>query len=201
MVFLMSTDISKKARHLRAQLQKGLLRKPQRATQIEGLCPAAVLVPIVNQADNPHILLTRRAADHAHHAGQISFPGGKLATQDETIEAAALRETYEETGVKACHIDILGHLERHDTGTGFAIHPVVGWLEPGFSLVPCAREVAEIFTVPLDFLRMAEHYRVEKRDWRGQQHSFYVIDYGAYHIWGATALLLKRLQERVLEQI
>ena len=164
----------------------------------EALCPAAVLVPIVNRAGNAHILLTRRADDHAHHAGQISFPGGKIAAQDEGIEAAALRETLEETGVEARHIEILGHLDAHSTGTGFTIYPVVGFVEPAFDLKPCAREVAEIFEVPLSFLMMAEHYRVEEIFWRGKNREFYVIDYGSYRIWGATAAILKMLQERLI---
>ncbi len=163
----------------------------------EPLCPAAVLVPIVNRAGNAHVLLTRRADDHPHHAGQISFPGGKIAAQDEGIEAAALRETYEETGVEARHIEVLGQLDAHSTGTGFTIYPVVGLVQPGFDLKPCAREVAEIFEVPLSFLMMAEHYRVEKICWRGRNRDFYVIDYGAYRIWGATAAILKMLQERL----
>ena len=163
----------------------------------EALCPAAVLVPIVNRAGNAHILLTRRADDHLHHAGQISFPGGKIAAQDEGIEAAALRETLEETGVEDRHIEVLGHLDAHSTGTGFTIYPVVGIVEPVFVLKPCAREVAEIFEVPLSFLMMAEHYRVEKIFWRGQNREFYVIDYGSYRIWGATAAILKMLQERL----
>ncbi len=163
----------------------------------EALCPAAVLVPIVNRAGNAHVLLTRRADDHPHHAGQISFPGGKIAAHDGGIEAAALRETDEETGIEDRHIEILGHLDAHSTGTGFTIYPVVGFVEPAFDLKPCAREVAEIFEVPLSFLMMAEHYRVEKIFWRGQNREFYVIDYGSYRIWGATAAILKMLQERL----
>ncbi len=166
-----------------------------------GLCPAAVLVPIVNRPGQPHVLLTKRAEDHVHHAGQISFPGGKIASQDKNIEAAALRETLEETGVEPCHIEVLGHLDAHSTGTGFTIFPVVGLLEPSFCLKPCAREVAEIFEVPFSFLLQAENYRVEKIFWRGRRREFYVIDYGTYRIWGATAAILKRLQERLFRQI
>ncbi|MCF6200184.1 MAG: CoA pyrophosphatase [Hyphomicrobiaceae bacterium] len=166
----------------------------------KALCPAAVLVPIVNHHDRPHILLTRRADDHPHHAGQISFPGGKIAGHDKNIEATALRETFEETGVEAKYIELLGHLERHDTGTGFCIYPVVGLLDPAFTLRPCAREVAEIFEVPLDYLMSPDNYRLEKLFWGGVERRFYVIDYGTYRIWGATAAILKMLQERLFEQ-
>ncbi len=166
----------------------------------QALCPAAVLVPIVNHLDRPHILLTRRTADHPHHAGQISFPGGRVARQDKNVEATALRETFEETGVEAKYIDVLGHLERHDTGTGFRIFPVVGMLDPAFTLRPCAREVAEIFEVPLAFLMSPHNYRLEKLFWEGARRSFYVIEYDGYRIWGATAAILKMLQERLTEE-
>ena len=133
---------------LRARLSKAVNNDPQTIsyepqqargkTSDEVLCPAAVLVPIVNRANGAHVLLTRRADDHPHHAGQISFPGGKIAAQDAGIEAAALRETHEETGVEARHIELMGHLDAHSTGTGFTIYPVVGLVEPAFDLKPCA---------------------------------------------------------------
>lgn len=167
----------------------------------DGLCPAAVLVPIVDRGGEPHILLTRRADDHPHHAGQISFPGGKIAREDQSIEAAALRETLEETGIEARHIEILGHLEAHRTGTGFAIYPVVAMLEPSFDLKPCAREVAEIFEVPFSFLMDSAQYRIEKIFWRGRQREFYMIDYRDYQIWGATAAILKMLQDRLYSSV
>lgn len=163
----------------------------------DGLCPAAVLVPIVNRGKKAAVLLTKRADDHPHHAGQISFPGGKIAPEDKNIEATALRETYEETGVEARYINLLGHLDRHSTGTGFTIFPVVGLLDPLFHLRPCAREVAEIFEVPLSFLMKGDNYRIEEIVWRGRMREFYVIDYGSYRIWGATAAILKKLQERL----
>ena len=164
-----------------------------------GLCPAAVLVPIVNRGGETHVLLTKRADDHPHHAGQISFPGGKIAPVDRSIKAAALRETLEETGVEASHIDVLGYLDPHKTATGFAIYPVVGLLNPGFQLLRCEREVAEIFEVPLSFLMNSEHYRIEKIFWRGRLREFYMLDYGSWQIWGATAAILKMLQERLYQ--
>jgi 8-oxo-dGTP pyrophosphatase MutT (NUDIX family) len=162
-------------------------------------CPASVLVPVVDRGDNAHVLLTRRADDHPHHAGQISFPGGKITSWRETIIAAALRETLEETSIEARYIDILGHLDRHVTGTGFTIYPVVGIVDSSFCAKPCDREVAEIFEVPLSFLMKDDNYRIEKIIWRGRARDFYVIDYGSYRIWGATAAILKRLQERLFE--
>ncbi len=162
------------------------------------LCPAAVLVPIIARPE-PAVLFTRRTDDHPHHAGQISFPGGKITPDDDSIVTAALRETREETGIEAHHVEILGHLAAHKTGTGFAIYPVVGLLMPPFVLRPCAREVAEIFEVPLSFLMARTSYRIEKLFWRGKMREFYVIDYGNHRIWGATAAILKMLQEKLYE--
>ena len=160
-------------------------------------CPAAVLVPIILRESSAQVLLTRRADDHPHHAGQISFPGGKITPQDGGIAAAALRETREETGIDQRHIDLVGSLEQHRTGTGFTIYPVVGLLDSSFDLQPCSKEVAEIFEVPFSFVMNGDNYRLEEIIWRGRLRKFYVIDYGPYRIWGATAAILKMLQERL----
>ena len=161
---------------------------------------AAVLAPLIEDEDGGghSVLLTRRAASMPSHGGQISFPGGKVSARDQSIEAAALRETHEETGIEARYVDILGRLDSHSTGTGFCIHPVVGLVRPGYRLAACAREVDEIFTVPLYFLMRAEHYRRETIVWRGERRRFYVIDYGDYRIWGATAFILRQLRERLV---
>lgn len=161
------------------------------------LAPAAVLVPIVDRAGEATVLLTRRSEHLPRHAGQIAFPGGRIATEDGTLYRAALRETEEETGIAAASVDIIGRLERHDTGTGFAIYPVLGVVAPGFRVQACAREVAEVFEVPLGFLMTASHYRREAIFWRGENRRFYVIDHGSRRIWGATAAILKQLQERL----
>lgn len=164
--------------------------------QASGLRPAAVLVPIISRPDKTSLLLTKRASDHPHHAGQISFPGGMITTRDKSIRAAALRETFEETGIEARHIDILGHLSPLSTGTGFTIHPVVARVAPSFDLVPCRREVEEIFEIPFSFVMKAQNYRIERITWRGSLRKFYVIDCGSRRIWGATAAILKSLQEK-----
>jgi 8-oxo-dGTP pyrophosphatase MutT (NUDIX family) len=165
-------------------------------TPEQAATPAAVLVPVIDRHE-ASVLLTRRTAHLPHHAGQIAFPGGKIAPTDSSINAAALRETEEETGISPAHIELVGELASHETGTGFLIHPVVGILTPPFEICPCANEVDEVFEVPLSFLMDPAHYRREAVRWRGQDKMFYVIDYDHYRIWGATAYILKALQERL----
>jgi 8-oxo-dGTP pyrophosphatase MutT (NUDIX family) len=159
------------------------------------LTPAAVLVPLVDRPDGMTVLLTRRT-DHLHdHAGQISFPGGRIDPEDADAIAAALRETEEETGLARAHVDLVGRLDTYVTRTGFEVTPVVGLVRPGFTLNPDSFEVAEVFEVPLAFFLAAESRRMESRVWQGRTRYFYVYPYGDYYIWGATAGMLNNLAE------
>ena len=112
---------------------------------------AAVLVPLVMRDTGFTVLLTQRTAHLYDHAGQVSFPGGRVEQSDKSPVATALRETHEETGLAPEHIDVLGSLPRYYTGTGFAITPITGMVRPTFTLAPDEFEVAEVFEVPLAF--------------------------------------------------
>ena len=105
---------------------------------------AAVLVPLVEHADEPSILLTRRADHLEKHSGQVAFPGGKVEDSDDSPIAAALREAEEEIGLDPSHVEIAGVLDTYQTGTGFLILPVVGFVRPGFTLTPDENEVADV---------------------------------------------------------
>jgi 8-oxo-dGTP pyrophosphatase MutT (NUDIX family) len=159
------------------------------------LVQAAVLVPLVDRPEGMTVLLTKRT-DHLHdHAGQISFPGGRLDPEDADAVAAALRETEEETGLDRSHIDLIGQLDTYVTRTGFEVTPVVGLVRPGFALNPDTFEVAEVFEVPLAFFLAPGSRRMESREWQGKRRYFYVYPYGSYYIWGATAGMLNNLAE------
>lgn len=160
---------------------------------------AAVLVPIVfHGAADPTVLLTKRTAHLKSHAGQIAFPGGRRDPGDVDAVATALRETLEETGIPGEHVEILGHLDRYMTRTGYAVTPVVGALRGPLSTVPEPEEVAEIFEVPLaHFMDRANHQR-HSRDLNGVRRYFYAMPYQDYYIWGATAGMLRNLVD-VLE--
>ena len=151
--------------------------------------PAAVLVGLVPRADGPAILLTQRTAHLRDHAGQISLPGGRIEDGEEPPEAA-LREAEEEIGLSPDRVDLLGELPPYRTGTGFRIHPVVGWVDPPerFRLDPF--EVAELFEVPLAFVLDPANHRRDSYERNGKTRQFYVLPYEGRYIWGATAGIL-----------
>jgi len=152
--------------------------------------PAAVLVPLVNRPEGLHVLLTQRSADLADHAGQISFPGGRVEPHDKSHAAAALREAAEEIGLAADRVDLLGELANYETVTGYRVAPVVGWLEPPLSLTPDPLEVSDVFEVPLVFLLDPTHQKRHFRMLGELRRDYWAIPYGERYIWGATAAML-----------
>jgi 8-oxo-dGTP pyrophosphatase MutT (NUDIX family) len=161
------------------------------------LRPAAVLIPIVERAQGLSVLFTRRADHLARHAGQVSFPGGRIGEDDDDAVAAALRETEEEVGLPRSFVDVRGELDRYETGTGFAIQPFVGLVREGFELRIDASEVAEAFEVPLTFLMDRGNHKQETAHWQGRERRYYAMQYERHYIWGATAGILVNLYERL----
>jgi 8-oxo-dGTP pyrophosphatase MutT (NUDIX family) len=131
----------------------------------------------------------------ARHAGQVSFPGGRVQENDPSLAEAALRETLEETGIAPDYVSVAGYLDTYETGTGFAIVPVVGMVREGFSLQPDPGEVDEVFEVPLGFLLDPANRERRSAQWQGRRREFYAYHYGPHYIWGATAAILLRLAE------
>ncbi|HLY04153.1 MAG TPA: CoA pyrophosphatase [Rhizomicrobium sp.] len=160
------------------------------------LVAAAVLLPIIRRRD-PTLLFTRRTDHLARHAGQVSFPGGRWHPDDSSLTGTALRETEEETGIESTRLAVTGFLDAYETGTGFAILPVVALIDEGFSLRPNTEEVAEIFEVPLTFLLDPSNCGKGSREWRGHQRAFYTFAWRGHTIWGATAAILVNLRERL----
>ena len=156
---------------------------------------AAVLVPLVDHPLGLTVLLTQRTAHLSSHAGQISFPGGRIDPEDENEDAAALREAEEEIGLPRDHVEIVGRLDTWVSGTGFIITPVVGLVRPVAHLVPSPVEVAEIFEVPLDFILDKNNHQRRSRELGGQQRHFWAVPYEHRNIWGATAGILVNLAE------
>lgn len=154
------------------------------------LRPAAVLVPIVDRPE-PTVLFTLRTDHLPTHAGQVCFPGGRVHTDEETPIETALRETHEEIGVAHDCIEVLGFLEPYNTGTGYSVIPVVGFVHPDHTLAPNRDEVAEVFEVPLDFLLDERNSVLTTRARaNGEMMQTYQIAFGGHIIWGATAQIL-----------
>ena len=152
--------------------------------------PAAVLVPLIGREDRTTVLLTRRSRRLRDHAGQISFPGGRIEGCDSDPACAALRETEEEVGIPRDRVRVLGRLPVYDTATGFRIHPWVGWVEPAVRLRVDATEVEEVFEVPLAFVLDPANHRRETYEARGGRRLTWVLPFEGRRIWGATAGIL-----------
>lgn len=152
--------------------------------------PAAVLLGLLAAPDGPRILLTQRTAHLKDHAGQISFPGGRIEPHDPDPVAAALREAEEEIGLEPARVEVLGALGEYRTRTGFLIHPVVGWIEPPATFRPDPFEVAEVFEVPLAFALDPANHRRDAYERDGRRREFWVVPYENRYIWGATAGIL-----------
>jgi 8-oxo-dGTP pyrophosphatase MutT (NUDIX family) len=172
------------------------LNPQNRPKEQRELTPAAVLVPLVFR-DEPMVLLTQRTDTLTRHAGQVAFPGGRADPGDITLVETALRETQEETGIEPAFVTVAGFLDAYETGTGYAILPVVGILSDGFALAPHEGEVAKIFEVPLAFLLDPANKVKQTREFQGTQRSFYSFTYEGHYIWGATAAMLINFAERI----
>ncbi len=162
--------------------------------------PASVLVPLVDRPTGVTVLLTQRTADMPSHAGQVAFPGGRRQASDVDAAATALRETEEEVGIPARFIDVIGAVDLYRTGTGYEITPVVGIVTPGFTVVAQAREVADVFEVPLDHFLNEVNHQISSREYQGRERRYYAMPYGERYIWGATAGMLKNLQSRLFQR-
>jgi 8-oxo-dGTP pyrophosphatase MutT (NUDIX family) len=162
---------------------------------VQPLKPAAVLVPLIDRPDELTVLFTQRTSHLAHHAGQVSFPGGHIEPQDGGPTETALREAEEEVGLDRRRVNVIGHLDTYITRTGFMVTPVVGVVTPPFDLKPDPHEVAEIFEVPLSFLLNRENHQRCTAEFEGVTRYFWAIPYGRHFIWGATAGMLINLCE------
>ena len=158
--------------------------------------PAAVLIPVVDHPQ-PTVLLTQRSAHLNDHAGQISFPGGKIDATDASPLDAALREADEEIGLSREFIDPIGYLDLYATGFGFRILPTVARVRPGFKLNINHSEVDDAFEVPLAFLMNPANHQIHSKEFRGMERFYYAMPFAERYIWGATAGILRVLYERI----
>jgi 8-oxo-dGTP pyrophosphatase MutT (NUDIX family) len=175
---------------------QGTDRMLQIISREQPIRPAAVLIPVVDHPQ-PTVLLTLRAAHLNDHAGQISFPGGKIDLTDASPLDAALREAEEEIGLSREFVDPIGYLDLYGTGFGFRILPTVARVRPGFKLSINRAEVDDAFEVPLAFLMDPANHQRLTREFRGIERSYYAMPFADRYIWGATAGILRVLYERI----
>lgn len=178
----------------RFQLQ---LPAPAHRLAIAGLKPAAVLLPVVEREQGLQLLLTRRSPHLRHHAGQISFPGGRQDPQDRDLIQTALRETEEELGISPRQIRVIGTLSPLNTVSQYDVLPVLGLVEGDYQLTLSQDEVAQAFEVPLaHLLNPANHITLtfpRKQQW----HTVYWIPWQDHFIWGATASMIRQLSQHI----
>ena len=151
---------------------------------------AAVLVPLVERPAGLHVLLTQRASHLKHHAGQISFPGGRIEPADAGPWEAALREAQEEIGLEPGYVTRAGYLQDHLVISGFRVTPAVAFVRPGFDLRLDRTEVEDVFEVPLEFVLDPRNHLPRDRSVAGHTIVTHEIPYAGRHIWGATASML-----------
>jgi 8-oxo-dGTP pyrophosphatase MutT (NUDIX family) len=161
------------------------------------LRPAAVLIPVIAAPTGAIVLMTRRSDSLASHTGQIAFPGGRL-DPGETVVDAALREAFEEVALDPGLVEVLGVGDAYETGTGFLVTPVIGWLTATPATTPSLDEVAEVFEVPWDFLMDPTNHRRDSYDREGQPRRWYwAMTHQDRYIWGVTAGIVRGLRARL----
>ena len=213
-------DFSDEARRLRAQIERNLgLASAARIRELFAeINPhlvgdarfesrwsnvrkdAAVLVPIVDRPEGATILFTVRSTKMPSHAGQVSFPGGKVAPGDATRIDTALREAEEEVNIPRHMVDVVGELGVHRGGLGFAVTPVVGVVDPAAPIKPCPREVEEIFEAPLSYFANLDNHRTDKLSHEGVDYNMFAAPYQDHYIWGLTAGILRSVADLLQEE-
>ena len=178
--------------------------EPELVEKVRGLLPpgrvpAAVLVPLVEREAGLTVLLTQRAATLKDHAGQISFPGGRIEAEDSDPWHAALREAHEEIGLSANCVEFAGYLPDHVVVSGFRVTPVVGFVTSDYELRVAKSEVHDVFEVPLGFILDAANHKSRSRKLGDLNIDVYDIPYGKRNIWGATAGMLMTFRRLLLQ--
>lgn len=172
--------------------------EPMREQLSGKLKPAGVLIPIIERHEGLTVLLTQRSAELKHHAGQVSFPGGRMEEHDEDVEAAALRETHEEVGIASHHVSVMGYLRTMPTITGYAVTPVVGLVSANAELRIDKTEVEYAFEVPLSFLLDTSNDVRTMWDAENRKVPMVEFHWEKERIWGATAFMILALRQTLI---
>lgn len=161
---------------------------------------AAVLITLLDRGDDLSVVFTQRTSHLHAHAGQVSFPGGGREPQDESAVQTALREAQEEIGLDPSCVRVLGELDEYITRTGFRVRPVVGYVAAVPEWNPDPFEVEEIFDVPLAYLCTPGHLCRQRVEREGAVREFYACNWQKFHIWGATAGMMRHFLDIVMDE-
>ena len=182
---------------LKHRIKRALSLREKRIIVDNGLKPSGVLMPVFFREEKYHILFTKRTENVEHHKGQISFPGGAYEDGDGALMNTALRETYEEIGLKGEDVEILGELDDVVTKTRFIISPFLGLFPYPYEFKANEVEIDELIEVPIDALLDKNIFREELCTWQGKPYSVYFYEYNEHIIWGTTAKILKQFLDLI----
>lgn len=183
--------------NLKERINAVLAARERRIISGDDLIPAAILLPLFRKKKGYHVLLTKRTKKVKTHKGEISFPGGVYDQEDRTLEKTALRETFEEIGLREKDVEILGCLDDVETLTKYMIRPFVGIFPSPYPLVVNREEIEEIIEVPLQSLLQKDRFEKKKISLERGERTFYTYRYGKHFIWGATAGILKQFLDLI----
>ncbi|RMG37722.1 MAG: CoA pyrophosphatase [Methanobacteriota archaeon] len=181
------------------KIQNVLKEHQPRKLRIPEFIPAAVIIPFFSKNNEAHILFTLRTDTVEHHKGQVSFPGGAMEEQDDTLEETALRETFEEVGIPPEHIRIIGQLDDFPTISDFLVTPFVATIPYPYPFRPNHHEVAEVLEVPLELFLTDEHFEMQEREYDGKIYPVYFYHFQHTVIWGVTGFIINRFVELVFD--
>jgi 8-oxo-dGTP pyrophosphatase MutT (NUDIX family) len=179
------------------KIQEILSKRERKTIANPSFARAAVLVPLFNREGNCHLLFTKRTDRVKYHKGEISFPGGMVDEGDGSLEKTALREAFEEIGLKERDVRIIGALDDIVTVTQFIVTPIVGLFPYPYPFKTSPVEIAKLIEVPLSFFLVKENFDEQEITRMGRKEIIYAYQYGEHTIWGATARILKQFLDLI----
>ncbi|MBN2402253.1 MAG: CoA pyrophosphatase [Spirochaetes bacterium] len=180
------------------EIKRRLENREKLQVEKSGSVSAAVLMLLLNKNNEAHVFLTKRTQSVSNHKGQISFPGGAVEKIDRSFLDTALRETYEETGIKPGDIEIIGEFDEIISISDFHVHTFIGSIKYPYDYIINADEIEECFEAPLSIFYNKEYYKVEDYFFDGEHRKVYYYSYNGFEIWGMTASILTRFSSIIL---
>ncbi len=162
---------------------------------VDDFRPAAVLAAITDR-EEPGFLLLHRPSNMRAHPGQVAFPGGKIDPGESAVEAA-LREAWEELGIRPSDVRVIGESDVYYTRTGFEITPVLAVVPADIEIVPNPTEVAQWFEAPASYVFDSANHEMQWTEGEGAKRAYYQILWREHRIWGVTAAMIVNLSRRL----